>query len=100
MASNTAALRREVERALPDRPFAIALWDGTAVPATCEGPTLTINSPRAVGHLLRAPGELGLGRAYVCGDIDVDDLDGAVSLLGRWTPSALGRSARLRLGAA
>jgi len=100
MASNTAALRREVERALPDRPFAIELWDGTAVRATREGPTLTINSPRAVGHLLRAPGELGLGRAYVCGDIDVDDLDGVISLLGRWQPPPLGLGARLRFGAA
>ena len=100
MASDTSALRREVERALPDRPFAIELWDGTAVPATREGPTLTIHSPRAIGHFLRAPGELGLGRAYVCGEIDVDDLDGIISLLGRWHPPplGLGGAASLRRG--
>jgi cyclopropane-fatty-acyl-phospholipid synthase len=100
MASNTSALRREVERTLPDRPFAIELWDGTAVPATREGPTLTMHSSRAIGHFLRAPGELGLGRAYVCGEIDVDDLDGMISLLGRWHPPPLGLGARLRFGAA
>ena len=61
MASATAALRREIERALPDRPLAIELWDGAEIPATREGPTLTIHSPRAIGHLLRAPGELGPG---------------------------------------
>ncbi len=100
MARKTAALRRQVEQALPDRPFAIELWDGTSVPSTRPGPTLTVHSPRAIGHLLRAPGELGLGRAYVCGELDVDDLDGIVSLLGRWSPPALGLGGRLRLAAA
>jgi cyclopropane-fatty-acyl-phospholipid synthase len=100
MAAHTEALRRQLERAFGDRPFTIALWDGTSVQATRPGPTLTIRSPRAIGHLLRAPGELGLGRAYVCGEIDVDDLDGVISLLGRWSPPALGISARLRFAAA
>ncbi len=100
MASATAALRRQIDRALPDRPVTIELWDGTSVPATRPGPTLTIHSPRALGHLLRAPGELGLGRAYVCGEIDVDDLDGVIALLGRWSPPPLGLGPRLRFGAA
>ncbi len=93
MANDTAPLRAQVERALPDRPFAIEFWDGSRVPSTRPGPTLTVRSPRAIGHLLRAPGELGLGRAYVCGEIDVDDLDGVVSLLGRWSPPPLGLAA-------
>jgi cyclopropane-fatty-acyl-phospholipid synthase len=89
MAATRAPLGRQVERAFPDRPFTIELWDGSRVPATRPGPTLAVRSPRAIGHLLRAPGELGLGRAYVCGDIDTDDLDGAVALLGRWHAPAL-----------
>jgi cyclopropane-fatty-acyl-phospholipid synthase len=100
MAPATAALRRQLERALPDRPFAIELWDGTSVAATRAGPTLTLRSRRAIGHLLRAPGELGLGRAYVCGEIDVDDLDGIVSLLGRWKGPRLRLGTRLRFAAA
>jgi cyclopropane-fatty-acyl-phospholipid synthase len=100
MTGVTEGLRGQLERALPDRPFAIELWDGTGVPATRPGPTVTIRSPRAIGHLLRAPGELGLGRAYVCGDLDVDDLDGIVSLLGRWHAPRLSLGGRLRLGAA
>src|SRR5262249_15137926 len=86
MASSTAALRREIEQALPDRPFSIELWDGTAVRATREGPTLSIRSPRAIGHVLRAPGGLGPGRGHVCGDIDADDPRGIISPLGTVDP--------------
>jgi cyclopropane-fatty-acyl-phospholipid synthase len=98
--SRTDSLRRGIERAFPDRPFTVELWDGSRVPSTRHGPTLTVHSPRALGHLLRAPGELGLGRAYVCGEIDTDDLDGIVALLGRWEPPKLGFLARLRLARA
>jgi cyclopropane-fatty-acyl-phospholipid synthase len=98
--SRTDGLRRSIERALPDRPFTIELWDGSRVPATRSGPTLTVRSPRAIGHLLRAPGELGLGRAYVCGEIEVDDLDGVIALLGRWHAPALGLPQRLQFAAA
>jgi cyclopropane-fatty-acyl-phospholipid synthase len=97
--SRTDGLRRGIERALPDRPFTIELWDGSRVPSTRHGPTLFVKSPRAIGHLIRAPGELGLGRAYVCGELDVDDLDGIVALLGRWHPPELGLGRRLRLTA-
>jgi len=95
--SRTDGLRRAIERALPDRPFTIELWDGSRVPSTRHGPTVTVHSRRAIGHLIRAPGELGLGRAYVCGELDVDDLDGVVALLGRWQPPRLGLLRRLRL---
>ena len=95
--SRTDGLRRGIERALPDRPFTIELWDDSRVPSTRHGPIVTVHSPRAIGHLIRAPGELGLGRAYVCGELDVDDLDGIVALLGRWRPPRLGFLRRLRL---
>jgi cyclopropane-fatty-acyl-phospholipid synthase len=52
-------------------PVRIRAWDGSeAGPA--EGPVLVIRSRRALRRLLWAPGELGLARAYVTGDIDVD----------------------------
>jgi cyclopropane-fatty-acyl-phospholipid synthase len=98
--SSTDRLRRSIQRALHDRPFTIKLWDGSSVPSTRRGPTLTFRSPRAIGHVLRAPGELGLGRAYVCGEIEVDDLDGAIALLGRWRPPPLSLPHRIRLGVA
>src|SRR5438093_12637210 len=98
--SRTDALRRRIEGAFPDRPFTVELWDGSRVPSTRHGPTLTVRSPRAIGHLLRAPGELGLGRAYVCGEIDANDLDGVIALLGRWHAPQLSLAQRLRFGAA
>jgi cyclopropane-fatty-acyl-phospholipid synthase len=89
--SSTGALRREIEAALPHRPFAVRFWDGTGVRATEPGaPTFTIRSPRALAHLLRAPGELGLGRAYVEGLIEIDDIDGALLIVDTFAPPRLG----------
>jgi cyclopropane-fatty-acyl-phospholipid synthase len=98
--TSSEQLRRRIERAFPERPFALRFWDGGEVPATRPGATLTFRSPRALGHILRAPGELGLGRAYVTGEVDVDDLDGIVALLGRWEAPKLGPRTRVGLGLA
>jgi cyclopropane-fatty-acyl-phospholipid synthase len=96
--ASTAPLRREIERVFPERPFAIGFWDGTTVPATLEGsPTLLARSPRAVAHLLRAPGQLGLGRAYVSGELEVDSLDALIRMLYAWTPPSLDARTRARL---
>ncbi|CAN5542071.1 cyclopropane-fatty-acyl-phospholipid synthase family protein [soil metagenome] len=98
--SSSEQLRGRLEDALPDRPFTLRFWDGGEVTATREGPTLTLNSPRAIGHMLRAPGELGVGRAYVTGEIDVDDLDAVMALLGRWEPASLSLTAKAGLALA
>jgi cyclopropane-fatty-acyl-phospholipid synthase len=94
-------LAAELQRAVPERPFAIEFWDGTGVPSTDgPGPTFHVRSPTAIAHALRAPGQLGLGRAYVSGALEVDDLDSLIELLATWKPPPLERSARLRLGLA
>jgi cyclopropane-fatty-acyl-phospholipid synthase len=96
--ATTAPLRRAIERLLPDRPFSIEFWDGTAVPATHDGgPMLSVRSPRALSHALRVPGQLGLSRAYVSGEIEVDDLDALNQVIYRWTPPALSTWSRFRL---
>jgi cyclopropane-fatty-acyl-phospholipid synthase len=95
-----AAFGRELARAFPHRPFAVEFWDGTRVPATAPGPTFTVRNPTAVARALYRPGELGLGRAYVAGDLALDDLDAVIALLGRWEPPPLGPRARARLALA
>src|SRR5215204_2331909 len=99
--ANTAPLRREIESRLPERPFTIEFWDGSRVPATSEdGPVFSVRSPRALAHALRAPGQLGLGRAYVAGDLEVDDMDAVIELLESWKPPALDGAAKRRLALA
>jgi cyclopropane-fatty-acyl-phospholipid synthase len=98
MALLTAPLRRELSRALPDRPFEVRFWDGSALRATAgAGPTFELRSARAVAHVLRAPGRLGLGRAYVEGSLDADDLDAAFAVIDAWAPPPMGRARRMRL---
>ena len=89
--ANTTPLRREIAARIPDRPFTVRFWDGTSLPATAGegGPTFTVRSPRAAAHALRAPGQLGLGRAYVSGELEVDDIDAVIALLDGWQPPAL-----------
>jgi cyclopropane fatty-acyl-phospholipid synthase-like methyltransferase/DUF1365 family protein len=93
-----------------DLPIRLRAWDGSeAGPA--DGPVLVVASRRALRRLVWAPGELGLARAYVSGDIEVEgDLtDGfrrvwqlartrpttAIQLGLRARASALGPAARL-----
>ncbi len=65
-------------------PLSIAGWDGSHAGAT-EGPTLRVHSRKAVRRLLWSPGELGLARAYVAGDLDIDgDLTEAMHQLAEF----------------
>jgi cyclopropane-fatty-acyl-phospholipid synthase len=99
--ASTSALRRELETALPHRPFAVQFWDGSSVRATeSPAPTFTFRSPKALAHALRAPGELGLGRAYVDGLLDVDDLDGALRIVDTFEPPDLSLRQQAALGLA
>ena len=96
--AGTAPLCREIARAIPSRPFAVEFWDGQALPSTTgAGPVFSVLSPRAVAHALRAPGQLGLGRAYVSGELALDDLDGVMALLEDWQPPPIDSRARARL---
>jgi cyclopropane-fatty-acyl-phospholipid synthase len=98
--STTAPLRRELEVALPERPFELQFWDGSALPATAGNgnhPVFSARSPRAVAHALLAPGQLGISRAYVSGELEVDDLDAVLDLLRDWSPPAIDAAARRRL---
>ncbi len=52
-------------------PLRIRAWDGSVAGAV-DGPTLAINARRALRRVLWRPDEVGLGRAWVSGEIDVD----------------------------
>lgn len=60
-----------IDALAPDLAVRVELWDASTV-GRPEGPTVRIRSVDALRHLLWAPGEFGLGRAYVAGDIDFD----------------------------
>jgi cyclopropane-fatty-acyl-phospholipid synthase len=98
----TEPLRRELESALPERPFRVTFWDGSELPSTDGNgaPTLHVRSPRALAHALRAPGQLGLGRAYATGEIEPDDLDAFLLMLRGYQPPPIDRGGQLRLALA
>lgn len=58
-------------------PVRLRAWDGSSA-GPDDAPTAVLRSPAALAHLLRAPGELGLARAYVSGELTVEgDLETA-----------------------
>jgi cyclopropane-fatty-acyl-phospholipid synthase len=97
----SAPLGRELRRTLPSRPFHVRFWDGVSVPATEAGaPTFFVKRPAALAHMIAAPGTLGLGRAYVEGSLDVDDLEAAFLVVDDWEPPPIGVGDRARLAIA
>ena len=95
----SSPLSRALRQAFPERPFNVRFWDGGAVEATSEGaPVFFIRRPSALSHFLRAPGTLGLGRAYVDGSLEVDDLDAGFIVVDEWEPPELSVKDKARLG--
>jgi len=79
-----------LERILgPDLPVGIRAYDGSRLGPADAPATLVVRSQRALRRLLTAPGELGLGRAYVAGELDVEgDTYAALSALRDRLPGA------------
>lgn len=87
-------------------PVRIRAWDGSEA-GPPDAPVLVVNHRRALRRLLWRPGELGLVRAWVAGEIEVDGdlyeaLDRLTGLLWERTPASggirglLDRAAALR----
>ncbi|WP_067680232.1 class I SAM-dependent methyltransferase [Nocardia miyunensis] len=56
-----------------DPGVAFEFWDGSSIrPVGASHGTLRVRSKEAISHLVWAPGQLGLGRAFVCGAADLD----------------------------
>jgi cyclopropane-fatty-acyl-phospholipid synthase len=67
----------------PDLPIAIRAYDGSRLgPPEDQAPaTIVVRSPDALRRIVTAPLELGIGRAYVAGDLDVEgDIYAAMTL--------------------
>ena len=64
-----------------DLPIGLEAYDGSRAGPADPPATLVVKSPDAVRRLLTAPGDLGFGRAYVAGDLDIEgDLFAALEL--------------------
>src|SRR6266542_2613819 len=73
-----------MRQALDGVPISIHAYDGSEVMTPGALATVFVKSPDAVRRFLTAPNDLGLGRAYVAGDLDVEgDLFGALAAVGR-----------------
>lgn len=70
-------------------PVGLKAWDGSTAGGN-DGPTIVLKSRRTLRHLLWSPGELGLARAYVTGDLEVEG-DLAEGLSRFWRSGARGR---------
>src|SRR5919198_3799713 len=63
-------------------PIAVEGYDGSRHGPADAPVRLRLRSPKALSYLVTAPGELGMARAYVSGELDLDgDLYTALSLL-------------------
>lgn len=57
------------------RTFAVRLWDGSELPPPGGGAsiaTLVVRSPAALARVVREPNEVGFGRSWVTGELDVE----------------------------
>ncbi|MFB8006855.1 class I SAM-dependent methyltransferase [Nocardia sp. NPDC056000] len=78
-------------------PVRFEFWDGSVIEPVgeCAG-TMRVRSKDALRHVVWAPGELGVGRAFVSGAVD---LDGDIFVLLRALSSTAPRDARLGVDA-
>jgi cyclopropane-fatty-acyl-phospholipid synthase len=56
----------------PDLSIAVRAYDGSRLGPADAPATLLIRSPNVFRRLVTAPGDLGLGRAYVAGELVVE----------------------------
>ena len=75
-----------------DLPIGLEAYDGSHAGPSDPPATLVVRSPDAVRRLVTAPGDLGFGRAYVAGDLDIEgDLFAALELRNRFSGFHLSR---------
>jgi cyclopropane-fatty-acyl-phospholipid synthase len=82
----------------PDAPVEFTAYDGSHAGQAGSPVKITVRSPAAVAYLAQAPGELGLARAYVAGQLDVEgDMYEALSRMTKAQSSSMTLAEKLRL---
>ncbi|HJZ27080.1 MAG TPA: class I SAM-dependent methyltransferase, partial [Streptosporangiaceae bacterium] len=82
----------------PDAPVEFAAYDGSHAGLAGAPVKITVRSPVAVAYLAQAPGALGLARAYVAGQLDVEgDMYEALSRMTKAQSISLGPAEKWRL---
>lgn len=70
--NNAKQLLQLVEETLHVKlPIRLRAWDGSEA-GVVGAPVVVINNKRALRHIMWKPGELGVARAYVQGDLDIE----------------------------
>ena len=82
VADRFAPLAARLERRLPGGlPFAVRFWDESELrpEGNGSGDTIVVRDTRALSYIATAPNQVGLGRAWVAGDLELDgDLERAL----------------------
>ena len=66
------ALAEVLHKAIGDPPLAIEAYDGSYAGPVDPLAKIVVRSPKALSYLITAPGSLGLARAYVAGELDLE----------------------------
>jgi cyclopropane-fatty-acyl-phospholipid synthase len=81
-----------------DIPIRVIGYDGSKAGPDSSELALRVTSPNALARLATAPGTLGLARAYISGEIEVEgDLYGLLEAMADLAINGLSRSDQLRL---
>ncbi|MEJ3654139.1 cyclopropane-fatty-acyl-phospholipid synthase family protein [Actinomycetes bacterium KLBMP 9759] len=81
-----------------DVPIRVIAYDGSKAGPDSSEVALRITSPRALARLATAPGTLGLARAYVAGEIEVDgDVHDVLDAMADLTLNDITRADQLKL---
>jgi cyclopropane-fatty-acyl-phospholipid synthase len=82
----------------PDAPMEFRAYDGSKAGAADSPIRISVKSPTAVSYLAQAPGALGLARAYVAGDLDLEgDMYTALARMASVQRTDLDFAERLRM---
>src|SRR5215467_10261955 len=82
----------------PDAPVEFQAYDGSVAGTPGSPVKVTVRSPAAVAYLAQAPGALGLARAYVSGQLDIEgDMYQALSRMAKAQSMGLSIAEKLRL---